>query len=139
MSREQLKKIKKITLDILSHPCYNIYTVGKETDIMEKIASMKLRTTKTNRLNQLDARAFKAELHARMMEVFEDMGILATEVENAIMLEIAHDELGAIPVEAKFVVKPIDYDILSAEAQFKEKQAAAAAKAEAKAKQAERQ
>ena len=100
---------------------------------------MKLRTTKANRLNQLDARAFKAELHARMMEVFEDMGILATEVENAIMLEIAHDELGAIPVEAKFVVKPIDYDILSAEAQFKEKQAAAAAKAEAKAKQAERQ
>ena len=122
-------------LDKPSQTWYTVYTVGKEFDTMEKIANMKLRTTKTGRLNQLDARAFKAELHARMIEAFEDMGIMVTEIQNGIMLEIEHHELGAIPVEAKFVVKALDFDILTAGEEFQQKQAKAKAAAEAKAKQ----
>lgn len=99
---------------------------------MEKIEKMALRTTKTGRLNQLDARAFKTELHARMMDVFEDMGLIATEIENAIMIEVPNDELGAIPVEAKFIVKPIDYDIMAAADQHQEKVAKREALAKAK-------
>lgn len=88
---------------------------------MEKIAKMKLRTSK-NRLHQTDARELKALIHEQAMLILSQMGY-TTEVQNAIMLEISHDELGAIPVEVKFVIKALDYDIMTAGEEFASKQA----------------
>lgn len=88
---------------------------------MEKIAKMKLRTNK-NRLHQTDARELKAEIHKQAMVELANMGF-TTEIQNAIMLEISHDELGAIPVEVKFVIKSLDFDILTAGEEFASKQA----------------
>ena len=87
---------------------------------MKKIEKMKLRTSK-NRLHQTDARELKALIHEQAMLILSQMGY-TTEVQNAIMLEISHDELGAIPVEVKFVIKALDYDIVTAGEEFTSKQ-----------------
>ena len=91
---------------------------------IEELKSAKLRTSK-NRLHQTDARTYKADLHASFKEVFEDLGLIVTEVQNALVIEMPHDELGAIPIEAKFVIKQLDYDVISASEMFEEKQAKA--------------
>ena len=73
---------------------------------------MKLRTNK-EKLHQTDARELKALIHEQALVILSQMG-LTTEVQNAVMLEISHDELGSIPVEVKFVIKSLDYDVLTA-------------------------
>lgn len=98
---------------------------------MNKLAEKKLRLNK-NRIHQTDAREFKQELHNLFKEQFEAMGLIVTEIENALVLEIPNDELGAIPIEAKFVVKNLDYDIMAAEHQYQQKLDAAKARKETK-------
>lgn len=88
---------------------------------------MKLRLNK-NKLHQTDVRAYKEELHLLFMEKFNELGYDVTLVENGFIIEVPHDELGAIPIEAKFVIKPIDYDVISAGEQYEQKIAAKAEK-----------
>lgn len=98
---------------------------------MNNLTEKKLRTNK-NRIHQTDAREFKQELHKLFKAQFESMGLLVTEIENALVLEIPNDELGAIPIEAKFVVKNLDFDILAAEHQHLQKIEAAKVRKETK-------
>ena len=88
---------------------------------MENIYKMKLRTSK-NRVHQTDARKFKDELHEILMEKIGELDYDITPVDNGFIIEVQHEELGAIPVEAKFIVKPLDYDVISAGEQYAEKQ-----------------
>ena len=87
---------------------------------MKQVKNMKLRTSK-NRLHQTDARELKALIHKEALVILSQMGF-TTEIQNAIMLEISHDELGAIPVEVKFVIKSLDYDIVTAGEEYAAKQ-----------------
>lgn len=82
---------------------------------------MKLRVNK-NKLHQTDARAYKLLLHEMIKEALSELDILMTDVENGIILEVPHDELGSIPVEAKFIIKPLDYDVVSAGEQHLQKE-----------------
>ena len=93
----------------------------------EKINEMKiakLRTSK-NRLHQTDARDYKADLHELFIAKLKELDVMITEVQNGFIIEMPHDELGAIPIEAKFVIKQLDYDVISAGEMFEEKQAKA--------------
>lgn len=80
---------------------------------MEKITQMKLRTNK-GKIHQTDAREYKAELHEFMKAALEEYDLIITDVDNGFIIEMPHDELGSIPIEAKFVIKPINYDVMSA-------------------------
>lgn len=101
--------------------------------LVKELQEMKLRESK-GKLQQTDARAFKAKLHELMIKTFEPLGYEITEVTNALILEVSNDELGAIPVEAKFVVKSLDYDVIGAGEQYQEKLAERKAKEQAKKK-----
>ena len=76
------------------------------------LTTIKLRTNKT-KLHQSDARKYKDILHNAMLELFEKLEVDITMVQNAIVIEVPHDELGAIPIEVKFVIKPLDYDVIT--------------------------
>ena len=89
---------------------------------MEKIRDMKLRA-KNHKLHQTDARELKALIHEQAIVILSQMGF-TTEIQNAIMLEISHDEFGSIPVEVKFVIKSLDFDVLTAGEEYAEKMAA---------------
>lgn len=93
---------------------------------MKTLETMKLRVSK-NRLHQTDARKLKEILHEKMAIEFDKLDLMPTFIENAIVIEIPHQELGGIPIEVKFVIKQLDYDIVSANEQFLEKQAKAKA------------
>lgn len=93
---------------------------------MKTLETMKLRVSK-NRLHQTDARNLKEILHEKMANEFDRLDLTPTLVENAIVIEIPHHELGSIPIEVKFVIKPLDYDMIAANEQFLEKQAKAKA------------
>ena len=89
----------------------------------EKINEMKiakLRTSK-NRLHQTDARDYKADLHELFIAKLEELDVMITEVQNGFIIEMPHDELGSIPIEAKFVIKQLDYDVITAGEMFQEK------------------
>ena len=103
--------------------------------LLQELQEMKLRENK-GKLQQTDARNFKAKLHELMIAVFEPLGYEITEVANALILEVSNDELGAIPVEAKFVVKSLDYDVIGAGEQYQEKQQAKLDKEKEKQKKA---
>ena len=105
---------------------------------MERLQTMKIRETKTHRMQQLDARVYKAAMHEIFKELFETLEIDVYEIENGLMLEIPHDDYGAIPIEAKFVIKPLNTDVEAYHAQHLEKEADRQAKAEAKAKEREK-
>lgn len=92
--------------------------------VMEK---MQLRVNK-NKLHQTDARSYKADMHSVFMDMFRDLGLWVTEVDNGFIIEMPHEELGSIPVEAKFIIKPIDYDVVSAGEMYEMKQLAKIAK-----------
>lgn len=103
--------------------------------LLQELTEMKLRENK-GKLQQTDARNFKAKLHELMIKVFEPLGFEITEIANAIILEVSNEELGAIPVEAKFVVKALDYDVISAGEEYQQKLADKLAKEKEKAKKA---
>ena len=103
--------------------------------LLQELKEMKLRENK-GKLQQTDARNFKAKLHELMIEVFEPLGFEITEIANAIILEVSNEELGAVPVEAKFVVKALDYDVISAGEEYQQKLADKLAKEKEKAKKA---
>ena len=100
---------------------------------MENIFKMKLRTTKTNRLQQLDGRKFKEKLHQVTIDKLSELDVDITEVQNGFVIEIPHEELGSIPVEVKMVVKPIDYDVMTAGEEYQQKLQAQKEKDKAKA------
>lgn len=100
---------------------------------MENIFKMKLRTTKTNRLQQLDGRKFKENLHRVTIDKLSELDVDITEVQNGFVIEIPHEELGSIPVEVKMVVKPIDYDVMTAGEEYQQKLQAQKEKDKAKA------
>lgn len=91
---------------------------------MNKLMHAQLRESK-GKLQQSDARAYKADLHQLMRDVFENLDLDVHMVQNGMLLEIPHEELGSVVVEAKFVLKPVDYDIAASVDQYEEKQKAA--------------
>lgn len=102
---------------------------------MEKIYNAKLRTNK-NRIHQTDARKLKAAMHEVLMEKIGELDVDITPVNNGFIIEFPNEELGSIVVESKFVIKPLDYDVVSAGEEFAEKEAERLAKAKAKEKEA---
>lgn len=94
---------------------------------MEKITQMKLRTNK-GKLHQTDAREYKAELHNVIKEALASLDVTITDVDNGFIIEMPHDELGAIPIECKFVIKPLDFDVIAAGEQYTDKLKAQAEK-----------
>lgn len=80
---------------------------------LKELETTKLRTNK-NKLHQTDARNYKADLHEVFMDMFKDLDLMVTEVDNGFIIEMPHEEFGAIPIEAKFIIKPLDYDVISA-------------------------
>lgn len=81
---------------------------------LNELKEMQLRETKTNRIQQMDARAYKDRLHAVMRELFErELDLDVYDFENGLLLEIPHNELGSVVIETKFVIKSTDYDISS--------------------------
>lgn len=92
------------------------------TKKIEKLTNFKLKTNK-NRLHQGDARKYKELLHNVMIEKLSELeNATITEIQNAIILELEHTDLGAIVIEAKFVIKPLDFDVITASDEFLEKQ-----------------
>ena len=89
-----------------------------------ELTTMKIRMNKT-KLHQGDARKYKDTLHNAMLEHFEKLDVDITMVQNAIIIEVPHDELGSIPIEVKFIVKPTDYDVVTAGLEYQEKNAKA--------------
>ena len=87
---------------------------------MKQVNEMKLRTSK-NRIHQTDARELKALLHEAFAEKLAELDVDITMVENGFIIEIPNDELGAVVAEAKFVIKPLDFDVMTAGAMYKEK------------------
>lgn len=87
---------------------------------MKQVNEMKLRTSK-NRIHQTDARELKALLHEAFAEKLAELDVDITMVENGFIIEVPNDELGAIVVESKFVIKPLDFDVMTAGAMYKEK------------------
>ncbi len=81
---------------------------------------MKLRTNK-GKLHQTDAREYKAELHNVIKEALASLDVMITDVDNGFIIEMPHDDLGAIPIECKFVIKPLDFDIIGAGDQYADK------------------
>ena len=102
---------------------------------MERLFNIKVRETKTKRMQQLDARVYKEAMHEVFKELFETLDIDVLEIQNGLMLEIPHEEYGSIPIEAKFVIKPLNTDTNAYHEQFMEKEAERKAKAEAKKKE----
>lgn len=94
--------------------------------LITKLTSAKLRETNTGRLHQTDAREWKNHLHELMAEHIEQLDFDVHMVQNGMLIEVPHDEYGSIVVEAKFVVKQTDYDIMAAVDQYEEKKRAAA-------------
>lgn len=99
---------------------------------MEKIYNAKLRTNK-NRIQQTDARNLKADMHDVLMAKIGELDVDITPVDNGFLIEFPNEELGSIVVEAKFVIKPLDYDVMAAGEQYQEKEQARLDKAKAKA------
>lgn len=100
---------------------------------MEKLKDLetaKLRTNK-NKLHQTDARNYKADLHEVFMDMFKDLDLMVTEVDNGFIIEMPHEEFGAIPIEAKFIIKPLNYDVISAGEMYEQKLQAKEDKAKA--------
>lgn len=105
---------------------------------MEKLKDLetaKLRTNK-NKLHQTDARGYKADLHEVFMDVFKDLDLMVTEVDNGFIIEMPHEEFGAIPIEAKFIIKPLNYDVISAGEMYEQKLQAKADKEKAEREKA---
>ncbi len=100
---------------------------------LNELHEMKLRTNK-QRLHQTDARIYKEKLHELLALKIGELDLDITMVENGFILEMPNDELGSIPIEAKFVIKPLDYDVVSAGEMFEEKLLSQAAKLEEKKK-----
>lgn len=94
---------------------------------MKNLQTMKLRENK-NKLHQTDARAYKEALHQVFMDKLAELDVTINPAQNALLIEVPHDELGAIVVEAKFVVKPLDFDILAATDEYEQKLAKERAK-----------
>lgn len=89
-------------------------------NLKNKVFNWKLRANK-NKLHQTDARNFKVDLHELFKKALESLDYVITDVENGFIIEVENDELGGIAVEAKFVIKTLDFDIESANAQYLEK------------------
>ena len=94
--------------------------------LITQLTSAKLRETKAGRLHQTDTREWKNHLHELMAEHIEQLDFDVHMVQNGMLIEVPHDEYGSIVVEAKFVVKQTDYDIMAAVDQYEEKKRAAA-------------
>ncbi len=100
---------------------------------LNEIAEMKLRTNK-NKLHQTDARIYKDKLHELFIEKFQELDLDITLVENGFIIEMPHSELGSVPIEAKFVIKSLDFDVISSGEQYQEKLSNQAKKLEEKKK-----
>lgn len=100
---------------------------------MEKFAETNVRLSGV-KIHQTDGRKLKEDLHEIMKMAFENLGLYVTEVENALVIEMPHNELGAVLYETKFVMKQLDYDVTSASEQFQEKLQARNEKMKAKEK-----
>lgn len=91
-------------------------------ELKDRVVTMKLKTgTNKQRLHQTDAREYKELLHELFMEKLKELDFDITLVENGFIIEVSNDEYGAIPVEAKFVIKPLDFDVIAANDQYNEK------------------
>lgn len=78
---------------------------------LEQIKTLPLRSS-AKKIHQTDSRQLKALLHEWLHETFQEQEIETHEIKNAIVLELPNDELGAIAIEIKAVVKALDYDVL---------------------------
>lgn len=87
---------------------------------MKQINEMKLRTSK-NRIQQTDARELKALLHEAFAEKLSELDVDITMVENGFIIEVPNSEIGAIVVESKFVLKPLDFDVITAGDEYAQK------------------
>ena len=91
-------------------------------NLQEKInkKSLRLSTNKT-KLHQTDAKELKDLLHDLFSQKLSELDYIITPVENGFVIEVEHEEYGSIPVEAKFIIKPLDFDVESASEQHQEK------------------
>lgn len=93
---------------------------------LQELQEFKLRESTNKKgeriIQQTDSRKYKDLLHETMASILEDaLDVDITPVDNALIVEIPHNELGAVIIETKFVIKPLDYDVISAGEMYQEK------------------
>lgn len=94
---------------------------------LQELQDFKLRESKNKKgeriIQQTDSRKYKDLLHETMANILENaLDVDITPVDNALIVEMPHNELGAVIIETKFVIKPLDYDVISAGEMYQEKQ-----------------
>lgn len=129
---ERKKLIK--TLAISNLIWYYIYVEreGVYMTTLDKIMTMELRESK-GKIQQTDSRKLKATLHELLTEMLTEYGFEVYEIQNGLVVEIPNEELGAIPIEIKAIVKNLNFDTDTHVTEYQEKLK------RAKEKQAERQ
>lgn len=94
-------------------------------DILDQMNTLAMRSS-GDRLHQTDARSYKNLLHAYLTEALQEVDV--TPVDNGLILEIPHEEYGAIVVELKAIIKPFNYDVEEAADNYQTKLEARAAR-----------
>lgn len=108
-----------------------IEVVDKDLTPLEQLEVIKFRTTKRANgsiaIQQTDQRKVKALIHEHLVESLGE-SVEVNEVQNALLLEYTHEEWGAIVVELKAIIKPLDFDSMTLIEEWQEKQEKAKAK-----------
>lgn len=108
-----------------------IEVVDEDLTPLEQLEVIKFRTTKRANgsiaIQQTDQRKVKQLVHKHLIESIGDT-VEINEVQNALLLEYTHEEWGAIVVELKAIIKPLDFDSMTLIDEWQEKQEKAKAK-----------
>lgn len=134
------------TLDGERNLWYNIYVDEGKTkrnlserklpmkQFAENVKTANLELNEKNELKQNVRNEFKVNVMQALKETLENAGVSVTETKEGLAVEFANDEIGSVTVIFDGTVKSQDFDILTAEREFKEKQIEKAEKALAKEK-----
>lgn len=104
-------------------------------DLVNQVKSKGFTVTETKKgekIKQTEHRQLKADLMSALEKDFQDLGLALGMSKDGLVLEIPHDNLGAIPVELDLKVKSLDFDtVWAVESYAKEQQEKAERKKQA--------